>query len=57
MKKLILVLLMCLLPTMVGGCSKRVDHLAEGKTFLCTENNRTVFKVDSGSYKFVSKNY
>jgi alpha-L-rhamnosidase len=30
---------------------------ATGVTFLRMDKNRTVLKVDSGSYKFVSKNY
>ena len=30
---------------------------ADGVTFLRMENNKAVFKVQSGSYKFVSKNY
>jgi hypothetical protein len=30
---------------------------AEGVTFLRMENGKAVFRVESGSYEFISKNY
>ena len=35
----------------------RVSGKATGVTFLRMDKNRTVLKVESGSYKFKSKNY